>query len=78
MRLNTRLTVEAGVMIALATVLSLIKVYQAPQGGSVTAGSMIPIILIALRWGAPAGILTGIGYGIMQLDRKSTRLNSSH
>lgn len=66
MRLNTRAIVEAGVMIALATVLSFIKVYQAPQGGSVTAGSMIPVLAVALRWGPRAGILTGIAYGFVQ------------
>ena len=36
---------EGGMMIALATILSYIKVYEAPMGGSVTAGSMIPIML---------------------------------
>ena len=42
---STRMLVEAGLMLALAIVLSRIKIYQAPQGGSVTAGwwaSMVP------------------------------------
>ncbi|NPV70111.1 MAG: energy-coupled thiamine transporter ThiT [Firmicutes bacterium] len=65
-RVNTRVLVEAGVMIALASVLSMIKVYHAPQGGSVTAGSMVPVLVLALRWGPRAGILTGIAYGFVQ------------
>jgi thiamine transporter len=58
--------VEAGIMIAFAQILSYIKVYEAPFGGSVTAGSMIPIILFSLRWGTKQGIITGIVYGILQ------------
>ncbi len=54
------MVVEAGIMIALAYLLSRIKIYEAPQGGSVTAGSMIPILLFAMRWGGVGpGIITG-------------------
>lgn len=53
-------------MIALATVLSLVKVFEAPYGGSVTLGSMIPILFIALRWGPGVGVLTGLVYGFVQ------------
>jgi len=59
--------VEAGIMIALALVLDRIKVYEAPQGGSVTAGSMVPIFLFAFRWGLGPGIISGAIFGIMQL-----------
>lgn len=63
---NTRFVVEAGVMIAIATILSYITIVQMPQGGTVTAGSMIPILIIGLRYGLKKGILTGIVYGILQ------------
>ncbi|NMC77374.1 MAG: energy-coupled thiamine transporter ThiT [Candidatus Methanofastidiosa archaeon] len=54
------------IAIALSTVLSFIKVFQMPQGGSITAGSMIPIIYLALR-NRPKVALTGsILYGIVQ------------
>lgn len=56
---STKMVVEAGIMIALAYLLSRIKIYEAPQGGSVTAGSMIPILLFAMRWGVGPGIITG-------------------
>ena len=45
------LLVECAIMIALGTVLSLIKVYEAPYGGSVTLLSMAPMILLSLRRG---------------------------
>lgn len=55
---------EIAVMIALSSVLSLIKVFEMPQGGSITAGSMVPILLVGLRhgtkWGVTAGVLTGL------------------
>jgi len=65
-KISTRKVVEAGIMLALAQVLSYIKIFTAPQGGSVTAGSMIPIIFFAIRWGLKPGILVGVVYGILQ------------
>jgi len=64
---STKMIVEAGIMLALAIVLSRIKVYEAPMGGSVTAGSMIPILLFAMRWGVGPGIITGATFGILKL-----------
>lgn len=64
---NTKMLVEAGIMLALAFVLSRIVIYRAPQGGSVTAGSMIPILLFALRWGVEPGVITGIAFGGLKL-----------
>lgn len=37
---NIQMLVEGGIMIALAVILNQIKIYSAPSGGSVTAGSM--------------------------------------
>ncbi len=43
-------------MIAMATVLSMVKIFTMPQGGSVTLASMVPLILVSyrhgLKWGA--------------------------
>lgn len=57
---------EAGAMLAIAYVLSNIRIYEAPYGGSVTAGSMVPIIIFALRWGLGPGIFMGVAHGILQ------------
>ena len=43
--------VESAVMLGLATALSLVKIYQMPLGGSVTLCSMLPVMLIAYKYG---------------------------
>ncbi len=65
-KFSTRMLAEAGVMIALATVLSFIKVITLPQGGSVTAGAMIPIIIFSIRWGWKNGLMAAIVFGSLQ------------
>lgn len=57
----------SGVMIALACILSMLKVWQMPYGGSITAASMLPIVLVAYRCGTRWGLLTGGVYGLIQL-----------
>jgi len=59
-----RLT-ETAIAVALVAVLSNIRVYKLPQGGSVTAASLVPIFYIALRWGAPWGMLAGALAGVV-------------
>lgn len=60
-----RLTVS-GIMIALGTILSLIKLYAFPTGGSITLCSMLPVMLVAYTYGVKWGIYTGAVYGILQ------------
>lgn len=64
--INTRVLAEIAISIALATALSMIKI-GLPYGGSITLGSMVPILLIAYRRGLKAGLLTGIVYGFVQM-----------
>lgn len=64
-KMSTRILVEAGIMIALAQVLSFIK-YELPYGGSITLGSMIPVLIFSIRWGAKSGLLAGLVYGFLQ------------
>ncbi len=63
---NSRKLTEAAVMLAIATVLSLIKIIDLPYGGSVTIASMLPIVIIAYRLGVKWGLITGLVYGIIQ------------
>lgn len=58
---------EAAIMVALAVVLSLIKVYEAPYGGSVTLLSMAPIIILSLRHGCGVGLAGGFVFSNIQL-----------
>ncbi len=66
-KLNVRMMMEAGLMMALALILDNIRIFTMPQGGSVTLGSMIPIIFFAFRWGAKSGILVGLMFGVLQV-----------
>ena len=61
-----RLT-ESALMIAFSTVLSVVQLVQLPYGGSVTAASLLPIVLIAYRHGTRWGLFTGLVHGILQL-----------
>jgi thiamine transporter len=63
---STILIAEIVTFVALATVLSFIIVYTLPQGGSITAGSMVPIIWLALRRGPKIGLVAGGVYGVIQ------------
>lgn len=58
---------EGAIMIAFAAVLSMFKAVDLPYGGSVTVCSMLPIMLVAYRYGLVRGIVTGAVYGGTQL-----------
>ncbi len=60
-----RLT-ESAVMLAFASVLSVLKIVDMPYGGSITACSMLPLIVIAYRYGVKWGLLTSFTYGLIQ------------
>jgi len=64
--LSTRCLAEAAILVALAQILSYIKVYEFPNGGSVTV-AMFPLILFAVRWGWKPGLLAGFAFGLLQL-----------
>jgi len=57
------LIARIGMALALATILKMLRLYHFPQGGSITLGSMIPILLIAFMYGPEVGCLTGFLYG---------------
>jgi len=64
---STVIIAEITIFVALATALSYIKLFALPQGGSVTAASMVPILWLALRRGAKIGIFAAAVYGLIQL-----------
>ncbi len=65
---KTRKLTETALLIALATVLSLIQ-FPGPwiNGGSITLCSMLPICIIGYRYGVRWGLLSGFIYGLLQL-----------
>ncbi len=63
---RTRQLVESALMVAVATVLSLVKI-DLPLGGGVTIASMLPIIFISHRYGFTWGLFTAFVYSVLQL-----------
>jgi thiamine transporter len=66
-RFSPIILAEIAIFVALATALSFITFIVFPQGGSVTAGSMVPILWLSLRRGPKIGLFTGAVYGLVQL-----------
>lgn len=66
MKKSLRLT-ETAIMLALGFILSMLKIIDMPFGGSVTAFSMVPIILIAYRYGTAWGLLSGFAASLLQM-----------
>ena len=66
---KTRILVEGAVMVALATVLSFLKIVQFPWGGSITVLSMLPIAVFALRYGVKRGFAVSFLYAVIQLGQ---------
>lgn len=66
-RSNVLRITESAIMIAFATVLSEVKVMDMPMGGSVTAFSMLPVAIIAYRYGMKWGFFTGFVSGLFQM-----------
>ena len=64
-KLTLRALTEGAILIAAAQVLSYLKLWRMPWGGSITL-AMVPIILYAVRWGLGPGLLAGFVYGVMQ------------
>ena len=68
-RKNTSISTltECAVMLALAFALSCAKLFEMPMGGSVTVASMLPIMLISIKYGVGTGLATGAVYSFTQL-----------
>ncbi len=64
---RTHRMVISGVMIALATVLSFVKLFEAPMGGSVTLLSMLPLCLISIRYGVKWGVFSSGIHALLQI-----------
>ncbi len=63
---KTQRLTATGILIALGTILSFIKVYDLPYGGSITLFSMVPVMLAGFMYGPKWGLLAGAVYGSLQ------------
>lgn len=66
-RWTARMLANAALCLALAFVLSYIKLFDLPQGGAVTAASLLPIIAFAYGYGLAPGLVVGVAYGLLQM-----------
>ncbi len=64
---NTQRLVMTAMMVALATALSFVPIWKMPLGGSVTLLSMLPIVIVSIRYGLAWGMLSGFTYSFIQL-----------
>ena len=67
MKKNTLALCEAGIMIALSTILAMLKLIDMPYGGSVTFAQMLPILIYAYRHGPKYGMGAAITASLIQL-----------
>lgn len=65
-KITTLQLVESALMIAVATVASMVKI-DLPFGGGVTILSMLPIVMISHRYGWKWGVLTAFVYSVGQM-----------
>ena len=63
---RVRCLCEGAILVALGFVLSFVKLYELPNGGSLTP-AMFPILLYGLRWGLAPGLSAGFVFGLLQM-----------
>ncbi len=56
----------AGICIAMSFVLSYVRLFKMPQGGSVTLASMLPLMIYAYMYGPKKGVFAGFVYGLLE------------
>lgn len=66
---STKILVEGAIMLALATVLSFIRIIHLPWGGSVTLLSMLPLALFSIRRGLKAGFVVSFLFSAIQFGQ---------
>lgn len=63
---RTKMLVYGALCVALSFLLSYIKLFSLPQGGSITLASMLPLAFFANRFGLRRGLLVGAVAGVLQ------------
>ena len=64
---KTRIMAECAILVALSTVLSFLKIWNMPWGGSITLFSMLPVCYISVRHGVKWGLGSAFLYSVIQL-----------
>jgi len=66
-RFNTKILSEIVVFSALSGVLYAVRPFTLPYGGSITLGSMVPVMWLSLRRGITVGVIAGVLFGAIAL-----------
>lgn len=56
----------AGICVGMSFALSYIKLWDLPNGGSVTLFSLLPVMLFSYLFGTKKGVFVGFAYGVLQ------------
>jgi len=63
---NVRTLTYGALAIAASFILSYIKIFSLPYGGTITLASMLPMFIFAYIAGPRAGLRAGMSYGVLQ------------
>lgn len=66
MNKKTKKIATIGILVSLAIILSVIKIFQLPYGGSITLFSMVPIVILSYKYGIKWGLFAGLIYSVLQ------------
>ena len=64
---NAKMLAYAALCIAVSFVLSYVRLFRMPQGGSITPASMLPVMLFAFAFGFGPGLVCSLAYGVLQM-----------
>lgn len=64
---SSRRIAMGAMCIAIGFVLSCIRLFHVPQGGSVTPASMLPMVMFMVACGPLEGFVAGCAFGLLQL-----------
>lgn len=65
--MKTKKLIISALLLAIATILSLLKLFELPFGGTITVASMVPVILISYIYGTKWGLFSAFIYSLLQL-----------
>lgn len=66
-KFSTRILIQAAMMAAITIVLAQFHLFQLPQGGEISLGTMVPLILLARAHGVTITLLAGFICGMIGL-----------
>ncbi|MBR3974278.1 MAG: energy-coupled thiamine transporter ThiT [Clostridia bacterium] len=66
---NTKIVklTECAMLLALSIILSFVTVYQMPMGGGITLLSMLPVMLVSIKYGIGTGLSVSLTFSLFQL-----------